>query len=131
MCAGSNEQFGVIEFAIAARVSTAFKRAVNEVEEKHWHPIYKEESEGHKIKTEQEWSEVCFVPDFAVKSKPSVEYRYIGIRERMSVQKELPGIEPVTREETLPFQTLDINSAKYKLFGIVTNRTLPGNELIN
>jgi len=45
------------------------------------------------------------------------------------MQLELEGIEPIQLE--LPFQTIQLNQAQYKLFGIVTNRTIPGNELIN
>jgi hypothetical protein len=47
----------------------------------------------------------------------------------MATQMELEHIEEKQLE--LPFQTILVNQANYKLFGIVTNRTLPGNELIN
>lgn len=47
----------------------------------------------------------------------------------MAVQETLDGVETV--EKDLPFQTVSFNQAEYKLFGIVTNRTIPGNELIN
>ena len=46
----------------------------------------------------------------------------------MQRQGELKGLESV--QHALPFQTLKMTQGHYKLFGIVTNRTLPGNELI-
>jgi hypothetical protein len=72
---------------------------------------------------------VCFVPRWAAHSKKNPHYRYLAIRERMAVQTELPGMEPVQQE--LAFQTLDMKQGQYKLFGIVTNRALDGNALIH
>ena len=69
------------------------------------------------------------MPSWAGKSKNSPEYRYIAIRDFLSPQKSLPGIELVQQE--LPFQTLTMSQGDYKLFGIVTNRTIDGNDLIN
>jgi len=130
---GDNERFGVIEFAIAAKVSQSFKESVKEIKE--WFPIYAQDEKGNKIKTDQEWAEVGFVPSWAGKSKKSPDYRYIAIRERMWVDTTLPGLEekPAQKELPLelPFQTLNMNQADYKLFGIITNRTIDGNELIN
>jgi hypothetical protein len=126
---GKNERFGVIKFAIAARVTGAFKAAVLDVKDEAWQPIYKQDDNGCEIQTNQEWSEVCFVPHFVAVSDSSTVYRYIAIRERMSAQAELEGLEPIQKE--LPFQTLKINNADYKLFGMVTNRSNSGNELIN
>lgn len=60
---GQDERFGVIEFAIAARVSDAFKAAVTEVKETDWHKITKTDVQGNRIETDQEWAEVCFVPN--------------------------------------------------------------------
>jgi hypothetical protein len=127
---GENERFGVIEFAIGVKVTPSFKQAVLEVRPEAWQPIYREETNGEKIETDQEWAEVCFVPAFAAKSKKQAEYRYLAIRERMSVQPELPGMElPVQLE--LPFQTMTVDQQTYKLFGVVTNRKIPGSDLIN
>jgi hypothetical protein len=126
---GKNERFGIIEFAVAAKVSQSFKQAVAEVDLAAWQPIYKDTEDGLQIKTEQEWAEVCFVPSWAGFSKNNPDYRYIAIRERLSIQPELDGIESAQLE--LPFQTVKLNQTQYKLFGIVTNRTIPGNELIN
>ena len=121
---GKDERFGVIEFAVAAKVSQSFKQAVAQVDTEAWKPVYKE-----GLKTEQEWAEVCFVPNWAGYSKNAPYYRYIAIRERLSIQAELEGIEQAQLE--LPFQTIELGCAQYKLRGMVTNRTLPGNELIN
>lgn len=61
------------------------------------------------------------------KNGPS--YRYIAIRESMNPQLELPGLEPVQLE--LPFPTIRLEKGDYKLFGIVTNRMVSANDLIN
>ncbi|UCG35573.1 MAG: IS1380 family transposase [Candidatus Omnitrophota bacterium] len=125
---GDDERFGIIEFAIAIKISQAFKKAVSLVDDAAWNPIYKE-VDGMRIKTNQEWAEVCFVPNWAACCKNEPDYRHIAIREKLKKQPELDGIEPIQQE--LPFPTIHINQAQYKLFGMVTNRTLPGNELIN
>ena len=124
---GKNERFGVIEFAIGADVNPAFKQAVAEVPEREWQPVRKEA--GAKwVETGQEWAEVCHVPQWAGYSKKGPGYRYIAIREKME-QLEIPGVEKAEAE--LPFQTLEFGEqGRYKLFGMVTNRTLPGEELI-
>jgi hypothetical protein len=81
------------------------------------------------IKTEQEWADVNFVTNWASHKKSNPDYRYLAIREKMAVQEELDLGEPIQVE--LPFQTIALNKNEYKLFGIVTNRTIEGNELIN
>lgn len=35
------------------------------------------------------------------------------------------------KEKELPFQTIELAKTRYKLFGVVTNRDLPGDELIH
>ena len=120
---GKNEQFGVIEFAIGVDVTAEFKKAVAEVEAKEWQPLERE-MDGQKIATGQEWAEVCFVPTWTALSKKGPTYRFLGIRELLS-QRELPGMEAQT-----PFPTLSLGEKSYKLFGVVTNRDLPGDKLI-
>jgi len=110
------------------KVTQSFKESVLQVDERAWQAIYKE-VDGSNIKTEQEFAEVCFVPTWVGLSKKNPDYRFIAIRERMSTQLELEEIEPIQQE--LPFQTIKIKTGEYKLFGIVTNRDLDGNELIN
>ena len=127
---GHNERFGVIKFAIAAPVNSAFKTAVLEVPEEDWHPVITQDKDGHTFQTQQEWAEVCFVPNFVAASKnDQALYRYIAIRERMSEQMTLEEMTPI--QQNLPFPTMDMHQAPYKLFAVVTNRTLEGNELIN
>ncbi len=128
---GENERFGVIEFAISIKVSEDFKKAVAEVNENNWHPIYKKGPNNTVIKTEQEWAEVNFVTNWSSHKKSNPNYRYIAIREKMVAQQELDLGDSKPEQKELPFQTIDVNSGKYKLHGIVTNRTIPGNDLIN
>ena len=117
---GESERFGVIEFAISADVTPAFKKAVAEVAADAWQPV-----PGTK---DHEWAEVCFVPNWAGHSRKDPEYRFLAIREPLE-QLSLPGVEQPEKE--LPFQTLAFGAkGPCKLFGIVTNRTLPGSELI-
>jgi len=121
---GDDPRFGVIEFAIAAKVSAGIKREAQSIEEHHWHPIVHEDADGNQIKTNQEWADVCFVPDWSVRSKAS--YRYLVIREAMnpSKMKEDEALD-------LPFQTIKSDKTTYKLFAMITNRMdIDGSELI-
>ena len=124
---GKDERFGRIEFAIGCDVNLEFKRAVLEVGERDWQPIYKA-YDGDRMKTNQEWAEVCFVPNAIGHRKDAPVYRYLAIREVMG-SMELPGIEP--SQQSLPFQTVQISSQRYKLFGLVTNMDWEGEELIH
>jgi len=124
---GKNARFGVIEFAVASDVDEAFKRTVAETPDDAWRPLVRR-AEGMTLETGQEWAEVCFVPNEAARKKGGPEYRFLAIREPLR-QLELPGVESKQRE--LPFPTMEYRDGrKYKLFGVVTNRTLPGDEVI-
>ena len=126
-CAGGeNLRFGRIEFAISCDVTEEFKKAVAEVPESEWHPLYREQN-GERISRGQEWAEVCFVPNWIGHSKRGPEYRYLAIREELR-QLELPGMEG---QRELPFPSLEMNRQKYKLFGTVTNMDWEGEPLIH
>lgn len=116
---GKNKRFGRIGFAIGCDVTPEFKKAVLEVEESDWHPIHKEVT-GEKGETGTQWAEVCFVPNAMGHSKNGPEYRYVAKRQAMAEQLGLPGME---QQQALPFQTMDMQGKRYKLFGIVTNTT--------
>jgi len=120
---GKSERFGVIEFAIGVDVTAEFKRAVAEVEEGEWQPLERE-VDGQRVKTEQEWAEVCFVPNWTAQRKEGPTYRYLAIRELLK-QAELPGLEA-----QLPFPSMSFGERQYKVFGMVTNRDIPGDNLI-
>jgi hypothetical protein len=123
---GEDERFGRIEFAIGADVTPEFKKAVlTEVSEKDWGPIYRE-FDGKRIQTDQEWAEVCFVPNAISHSKNDPVYRYIAIREAMG-SMDLPGMP----QQEFPFQTFQMNLQHYKLFGLVTNMDWDGERLIH
>jgi hypothetical protein len=111
-----NRRFGRIEFAIGADVTPEFKKAVAEAEE--WKPLCK--------KGGKEWAEVCFVPDAIAHSKNDPEYRYFATREPLK-QDILPGVEG---QLSFPFPIMTIEATRYKVFGIVTNRDLEGDDLI-
>ena len=119
---GKNERFGVIEFAVGVDVTEEFKKVV--VEEADWEPL-RRQVKGKWIETGQEWAEVCFVPNWVGHSKKGPDYRYLAIREPLA-QLEFSGME-----SQLPFATMEFTKGeRHKLFGVVTNRTIPGDELI-
>jgi len=81
--------------------------------------------DGNWKDTAQQWAEVCFVPNWVGHSKKGPDYRYLAIREPL-VQLEFSGME-----SQLPFPTMEFSDkARYKISGIVANRTIPGDELI-
>jgi hypothetical protein len=106
-------------------VTKEFKKAVAEVEESEWKPLWKD-IKGKKVETRVEWAEVCFVPNAISRSKKDPVYRYLATRELLE-QPELPGME---EHVELRFPTLSMEKRRYKVFGLVTNRDVEGNELI-
>lgn len=124
---GENSRFGVIEFAISCDVTREFKKAVAQVEETEWKPIYKV-IQGRRYDTGMEWAEVCYVPNTIAHSKKNPAYRYLAKRERMEIQQELPGMGG---QLEFPFPTMDVGGKRYKVFGIVTNMDWEGDELIH
>jgi hypothetical protein len=123
---GDDRRFGRIEFAVGADVTPEFKKAVlTEVSEKDWEPIYRE-FDGNRIQTNQEWAEVCFVPNAISHRKSAPVYRYLAIREAMG-SMDLPGMP----QQSFPFQTLQMDLQHYKLFGLVTNMDWDGESLIH
>ena len=122
---GKNERFGVIEFAVGVDITEAFKRAAREVAGSDWHRLYR--MVGDKLAdTGREYAEVCFVPNWTARKKHGPTYRFLAIREPLE-QQPLSGME---EQLSLPFPTMDWEGLKYKVTGIVTNRDLPGDELI-
>jgi hypothetical protein len=122
---GKSERFGVIEFAVGVDVTEAFKQAVREVPAADWRPLLRE-VKGERVETGQQYAEVCFVPNWVAQKKGGPVYRYLAIREPLA-QQTLPGMEG---QLNLPFQTMDWEALRYKVTGVVTNRQIPGDELI-
>ena len=123
---GKDERFGVIEFAVGADVTSEFKKAIGQVAEKDWHTLEREVG-GHKIPMEQEWAEVCFVPNWIGHSKKSPDYRFIAIREPL---RQVP-LEGMSDYLQLPFPTMELaDKGWHKVFGVVTNRDIPVDDLI-
>jgi hypothetical protein len=120
-CEKGDTPFGRIEFAISADVTKEFTKAVAEAMD--WKPVMKK-VKGVMKETNKEWAEVCFVPNAIGSSKNGPVYRYLATREPLR-QDVLPGYEG-----QLPFPTMEMNTTRYKVFGIVTNRDLEGSALI-
>jgi hypothetical protein len=120
---GEHERFKVIEFAVSADVTAAFRAAVREIKEQDWKTLRRIEKDA-SVATDQQWAEVCFVPNWAAKSKKQPQYRFLAIREPLR-QPNLPGMQ-----DELPFPVEQFNAQPYKLFGVVTNRAGDGAEVI-
>lgn len=122
---GGSERFGRIEFAVSCDVTPQFKAAVFQVAKEDWHPVLREEA-GKVVETGREWAEVCFVPNKIGRGKRGLEYRYLATREALK-QQALPEMGD---QLSLPFQTLDFNDTRYKIFGVVSNMDWDGSDLI-
>jgi len=122
---GKHPRFGRIEFAIGVDVTPEFRRAVGEVGEADWQPLYQTVN-GEQRSTGREWAEVCFVPAWAGHSKKGPAYRFLATRE--VIDNCLPGMEETS---PLPFPTLAMNRQRYKIYGLVTNLDWEGAEVIS
>lgn len=121
---GKHHRFGVIEFAVGVDLTSEFRQAVAEVPEEEWRPLERTLN-GRRMSTGQEWAEVCFVPNWVGHRKNSPEYRYLATREPLR-QQVLPGLE---EQLSFPFVSFP-DQRTYKVRGVVTNRDLPGHELV-
>ena len=116
-------RFGVIDFAIGADVTEAFRAAVLATAETAWKPLIRM-VDGKPQQTDQEWAEVCYVPNWAGHSRKRADYRFLAIREPL---RQLP----LGDAAQLPFPTQEFASkGTYKLFGMVTNRKDAGDQVI-
>jgi hypothetical protein len=122
---GVHPRFGRILFAVGCDVTREFKKAVAEVREEDWKPFLKE-VDGKLVETNQEWAEVCFVPNAIANKKEGLAYRYLALREKLHVQLTLPEMEG----QIYTFPTMDIGAHKYKIFGTVTNLEGGGDGII-
>ena len=123
---GRDERFGVIEFAVGVGVTAEFRRAVSEVPQEEWQVLHRMVGEN-LVDTGQMWAEVNFVPNWIGHSKNSPDYRFMAITERLD-RPPLPGME---EQMELPFPTMELsNRGWHKVFGVVTNRSIAGDELI-
>ena len=123
---GRDERFGVIEFAVGVDVTAEFRRAVSEVPQEEWQVLHRMVGEN-LVDTGQMWAEVNFVPNWIGHSKNSPDYRFMAITERLD-RPPLPGME---EQMELPFPTMELsNRGWHKVFGVVTNRSIAGDELI-
>ena len=120
---GKDPRFGVIDFAIGADVTAAFRAAVLATAETEWKPLIRMVDDKPQ-QTDQEWAEVCYVPNWAGHSRKLADYRFLAIREPL---RQLP----LGDAAQLPFPTQEFASkGTYKLFGVVTNRKDTGDQVI-
>jgi hypothetical protein len=128
---GKDPRFGVIDFAISADVTEAFRAAVLATAETEWKPLTRM-VDGKPQQTDQEWAEVCFVPSWAGHSKKRADYRFLAIREplrqlSLGDAAQLPPDQ--VRGRLFPTQEFGSKGA-YKLFGMVTNLKTAGDQVI-
>jgi hypothetical protein len=120
---GKDQRFGVIDFAIGADVTQPFRAAVLATAEGEWKPLIRM-VDGKPQATDQEWAEVCYVPNWAGYSRNRADYRFLAVREPL---RQLA----LGDEADLPFPTQAFGQKGiYKLFGTVTNRKDPGDQVI-
>jgi hypothetical protein len=120
---GKDPRFGVVDFAIGADVTEAFRAAVLATAESAWKPLARM-FDGKPQQTDQEYAEICYVPAWAGHSKKRADYRFLAIREPLR-QLDLGDTE------NLPFPTQAFDrKGTFKLFGVVTNRKDPGDQVI-
>lgn len=120
---GKDPRFGVIDFAIGADATEAFRAAVLATAESEWKPLIRM-VDGQPQQTDQEWAEVCFVPNWAGHSRKRADYRFLAIREPL---RQLP----LGDAAQLPFPTQEFAAkGTCKLFGMVTNRKDAGDQAI-
>jgi hypothetical protein len=120
---GKNLRFSVIEFAVGTDVTQEFKKAAAEVEETSWTRLFRI-VDGKRVDTGQEYAEVCFVPNWVGHKKDGPTYRFLAIREPLKPDND------DKKGGKLPFPTMDFGPVRYKLTAVVTNREIPGDELI-
>jgi hypothetical protein len=120
---GKDSRFGVIDFAIGADVTEAFRAAVLATAETEWKPLVRM-FDGKPQGTDQEWAEVCYVPNWAGYSRKRADYRFLAIREPL---RQLP----LGDTAELPFPTQAFaGKGTCKLFGVVTNLRTAGDQVI-
>jgi hypothetical protein len=126
---GDGGKRDVIEFTVSNDMTTEFRKAVMEVEEREWKPLYRQER-GRQVESGQEWAEVVYFPNVIACGKNAPVYRYLAIRELMK-QAQLPGMDGTQAQTGLPFATITSAGRSYRVKGIVTNRDGDGEELIH
>jgi hypothetical protein len=120
---GKDARFGVIAFAISADMTKALRAAVLATPETAWQKLMRT-FDGKLQETGQEWAEVCYVPNWAGHSRNRADYRFLAIREPLRER-------PLGDVKDLPFPTQEFaRTGLCKLFGVVTNRKSPGDQVI-
>jgi hypothetical protein len=120
---GKDPRFGVIDFASGADVTKPFRAAVLATPESEWKPLIRM-VDGKPQAADQEWAEICYVPNWAGYSRDRADYRFLAVREPL---RQLA----LGDEAALPFPTQAFGQkGLYKLFGTVTNRKGPGDQVI-
>jgi hypothetical protein len=125
---GDGGKRDVIEFSVSNDMTTEFRKAVMEVADEEWKPLYRTQG-SRQIETGQQFAEVVYVPNAIGFGKDAPVYRYLAIRELMR-QTELPGMDGTQRMTGLPFATITSGGRSYRVKGIVTNRDVDGKELV-
>ena len=88
---------------------------------------------GHRERTGQQYAEVCYVTGLdSIQQEQSPDYRFIAIREPLRNPK-LFDVEDFAGSHDADGGRLVVQEparTRYGVTGVVTNRELPGDELI-
>jgi len=125
---GDGGKRDVIEFTVSNDMTAEFRKAVMDIDEEEWKPLYRTER-GRQVATGQQWAEVVYVPNAIAFSNNAPVYRYLAIRELVR-QGVFPGMEDTQTQMDLPFATVVCCGKTYRVKGIVTNREGDADELI-
>jgi hypothetical protein len=122
---GKDPRFGVIEFAVGADVTPDFRRAVLALPAAAWRPLYRrldgrlQDTVGRGLLRAE-----LGRAQWAGHSRNRADYRFLAIREPLD-QLDLGDADQ------LPFPSEVLaGKGRTKLFGLVTNRDLPGDPVI-
>ena len=105
-----------IQFAVGCPMSKELRQAIKALDAIAWKPL----------DAVREYAEVCFVPNTLATSKTRYEFRYVATREALREQCILPGMG----EKEYPFPVETLGNTRYKIHAVVTNRTLPAEQLL-
>jgi hypothetical protein len=121
----AKKRIGRIGFAVSCPITEAFKAAVLADKEIEWRAL-DVDKEGKPLPWGREWAEVCYVPNELGRTKRGREYRYFMTRQVLE-ERALPGLD---EQVELPFPVLEMERKRYKVFGVVSNREIGGDEII-
>lgn len=119
------KRLGRMRFAVGKPMDGEYKKAVKREKEMEWRALDVDES-GKLIPGGREWAEICYVPSELSRTKRGREFRYFATRQLLE-ERIFPEMEEQLK---LPFPVMEMESKRYKVFGIVSNLDWEGSRII-